>query len=77
MKKVFDFIQSLTPLFYENFGFPTIKMYSDFAEIYFDTTNTIRDLATLQMEADEFRLFPSNKQGEITIVYTFYFNDED
>lgn len=73
MKKVFDFIQSLTPAFYLEFGYPTIKMFNDYAEIYFDTTNTIRDLTTLQIEADEFRLFPSNTPGAITIVYTFYF----
>lgn len=77
MKKEFNFIQSLTPSFYQDFGFPTIKMYSDYAEIYFDTANTIRSLATLQMEADEFRLFPSNIQGKITIVYTFYFDEEN
>lgn len=77
MKKVFDFIQSLKPSFYESFGYPTIKMYSDFAEVYFDTANTIRDLATLQIDSDEFRLFPSNTLGMITIVYTFYFEEEN
>lgn len=77
MKKVFNFIQSLKPSFYESFGFPTIKMYRDYAEIYFDTANTIRDLTTLEMKSDEFRLFPSNTQGMITIVYSFYFEDEE
>lgn len=76
MKKVFDFIQSLNPLFYENFGFPTIKMYKGYAEVYFDTANTIRDLAILQRDADEFRMFPSNKMGEITIVYSFYLEED-
>ena len=70
MKKVFDFISMLSPVFYEKFGFPTIKMYSDYAEIYFDSTNVIRDLCILMIPADEFRMFPNDNC--ITYVYTFY-----
>lgn len=75
MKKVFDFISGLTPLFYSQFGYPTIKVFSDYAEVYFDSSNTIRDLSMLQIPADEFRMFPND--GNITYVFTFYFPDAD
>lgn len=72
MKKVFDFISGLSPLFYEMFGYPTIKVYSDYAEVYFDSTAVVRDLSLLQLSADEFRMFPND--GRITYVYTFLFS---
>lgn len=75
MKKVFDFISGLKPTFYSQFGYPTIKVYSDYAEVYFDSCNTLRDVSMLQIPADEFKMFP-NKEC-ITYVFTFYFNDED
>lgn len=75
MKKVFDFISGLKPLFYEKFGYPTIKTYSDYAEVYFDSSNVIRDVSLLQIPADEFRMFPNG--DSITYVYTFYYFDAD
>ena len=74
MKRLFDFLTVLKPSFFEKFGFPTIKIYSDYAEVYFDSTNVIRDLSDLMIPADEFRMFPND--GCITYVYTFYlYND--
>lgn len=74
MKKVFDFISGLKPTFYSQFGYPTIKVNSDYAEVYFDSSNTLHDVSMLQIPADEFRMFPN---GEcITYVFTFYLYDE-
>ena len=75
MKKVFDFISGLKPSFYSQFGYPTIKIYSECAEVYFDSGKTLRDVSLLQIPADEFRMFPN---GEcITYVFTFYFYEEN
>lgn len=75
MKRVFDFFESIEHAFYDKFGFPTIKVFSDFAEIYFDSTAIVHDLSILQLPADEFRMFPSD--GRITYVYTIFFFDVD
>lgn len=72
MKKAFQFIESLKPTIYEVLGYPTIKVYSDYVEVYFDFSSTIRDLQIFDIKSDEFRLFPSNTQGLITCVFTFY-----
>lgn len=75
MKKIYDFIEGLKPMFYDKFGYPTIKVYSDYAEIYFDSAEVIRDLSMLMLPADEFRMFPND--GRITYVFTFYYFHED
>lgn len=76
MKKAFNFIESLKSNFYDLMGFPTVKMYSDYVEVYFDCTNVIRDLEIFELGGyDEMRFFAGD--GCITFVYTFYSNDED
>ena len=73
MKKAFEFIQSLKPSFYEVLGYPTIKVLSEnYVEVYFDFSSTIHYLEIFDVKSDEFRLFPSNTQGLITCVFTFY-----
>ena len=74
LKKATKFIAQLTALHFDLLGYPTIKMHSDFVEVYFDTAQTIRSLALINLPADEFRLFTNDTN--LTIVYTFY-NDED
>ena len=74
LKKATEFIAQLTALHFDLLGYPTIKMHSDYVEIYFDTTQTIRNLGLINSPADEFRMF--NNDTNLTIVYTFY-NDED
>ena len=74
MKKVVDFLDSLTPLFYEFFGHPTIKFYDDFLEVMFRTSNTIRNLDYFDLNGyDEFRFFALD--GEIYFIWTFYKKD--
>ena len=70
MKKAFDFVASLKPDFFSVLGFPTLKVYSDFVEVYFDSSATIRDLEIFNVSSDEFRFFPND--GVITYVFTFY-----
>ena len=70
MRKAFDFVGSLKPLFYEILGFPTLKVSSEFVEVYFDSSNTISDLSIFEVASDEFRFFPND--GVITYVFTFY-----
>lgn len=70
MEKLFNFIRSLKPSFYEVCGYPTIKVYSDFSEVYFYVTGTINDLEVFDVACDEFRMFPGD--GCITFVFTFY-----
>ena len=70
MKKAFDFVVSLKPSFYEILGYPTLKVYSDYVEVYFDSSNVIRDLEIFEVICDEFRFFPND--GVITYVFTFY-----
>lgn len=74
LKKTNEFIAQLTALHFDLLGYPTIKMHSDFVEVYFDTDVTIRNLALINLPADEFRMFTNDTN--LTIVYTFY-NDED
>lgn len=74
LKKANEFITQLTALHFDLLGYPTIKMHSDFVEVYFDTTQTILNLGLINLPADEFRMF--NNDTNLTIVYTFY-NDED
>lgn len=76
LQRAFDFIKSLNPCFYEQFGYPTIQFHKDEVEVYFDCINTIRNLDDLNRDADEFRMFASDKPGVITIVYTFYLEEE-
>ena len=70
MKKAFDFVASLKPDFFSFLGFPTLKVYSDFVEVYFDSSASIRDLEIFNVSSDEFRFFPND--GVITYVFTFY-----
>ena len=70
MKKAFDFVGSLKPLFYDVLGYPTLKVFSDYVEVYFDSANIIRDLSIFDVSCDEFRFFPGD--GVITYVFTFY-----
>lgn len=71
MKKAFEFIQSLKNPFFELMGYPTIKMYSDYTEVYFDCTSVIRSLDPLELGGyDEMRFFAGD--GCITFVFTFY-----
>lgn len=71
MKKAFDFIDSLTPLFFEVCGYPIVKFHKDYIEVYFDVFSTIRDLELfVNVPCDEFRMFAGD--GCITIVFTFY-----
>ena len=74
LKKANEFIEQLTALHFDLLGYPTIKMHSDFVEVYFDTAQTIRSLGLIILPADEFRMFTNG--SDLTIVYTFY-NDED
>lgn len=76
LQRAFDFIKALNPALYELLGFPTIQFHKDEVEIYFDCVNTIRNLDALNKDADEFRMFASDKPGVITIVYTFYLEEE-
>lgn len=71
MKKAFDFVGSLKQPFFDLMGFPTIKFYSDYVEVYFDCINVIRDLSIFDdCASDEFRMFSND--GCITVVFTFY-----
>ena len=70
MKKAFDFVSSLKPSFYEVLGFPTLKVFSDYVEVYFDSSSVIRDLSIFEVSSDQFRFFPND--GVITYVFTFY-----
>lgn len=71
MKKAFEFVQSLKPSFVELMGYPTIKMYSDFTEVYFDCTSVIRTFALFNIGGfDAMRFFAGD--GCITFVFTFY-----
>lgn len=70
MKKAFDFVSSLKPNFYAVFGFPTLKIFEDYVEVYFDSASTIRDLEIFDVSCDEFRFFPNG--DVITYVFTFY-----
>lgn len=75
MKKVFEFIESLKPSFYELMGYPTIKMYSDYIEVYFDCTSVVRDLEIFELDGyDSMRFFAGD--GCITFVYTFYISED-
>lgn len=74
LKKATEFIAQLTALHFDLLSYPTIKMHSDYVEIYFDITQTVRNLGLIYLPADEFRMF--NNDTKLTIVYTFY-NDED
>lgn len=76
LQRAFDFLKSLNPAVYELLGYPTMKMGSDYVEVSFDCIKTIRNLDVLNRDADEFRMFTSDTPGVITIVYTFYL-DED
>ena len=76
MKKAFEFIQSLRSQFFELMGFPTIKMFSDYTEVYFDCRSVIRDLELFEISGyDEMRFFA--KDDCITFVYTFYNEEEE
>lgn len=70
MKKAFDFVASLKPDFYDVLGFPTLKVFHDYVEVYFDSSKPIRDLSLFNVECDEFRFFPNGCW--ITYVFTFY-----
>ncbi len=70
MKEAFNFIETLSPLFIEVFGYPTVKIYSDEVEVYFDTANTIRNLELLAVPCSSFRMF-SKSEGLITICFVF------
>lgn len=71
MKRAFEFIQSLKSPFFELMGYPTIKMFSDYTEVYFDCKSVIRSLDYLELSGyDEMRFFGSD--GCITFVFTFY-----
>lgn len=73
-ESIFAFVGKLPVVFIKLLGYPTIKVYSDYIELYFETYNTIRSLDVFDMiESDEFRLFPSS-DGKLTVVYTFYSN---
>ena len=74
LKKATEFIARLTALQFDLLGYPTIKMHSDYVEVYFDTAQTIRNLGLINMPADEFRMYSNDTN--LTFVYTFY-NDED
>ena len=74
LKKANEFIEQLTALHFDLLGYPTIKMHSDFVEVYFDTAQTIRNLGLINLPTDEFRMFTNG--SDLTIVYTFY-SDED
>lgn len=73
LKKAIEFIAQLTALHFDLLGYPTIKMYSDFVEVCFNTGVTIRNLALINLPADEFCMFTND--SNLTIVYTFN-NDE-
>lgn len=76
MKKAFEFIQSLQSPFFELMGYPTIKMFSDCTEVYFDCKSVIRDLELFELSGyDEMRFFAANDC--ITFVYTFYNEEEE
>ena len=75
MKKAFKFIESLKRTFFDLMGYPTIKMYSDYTEVYFDCKSVIRSFEPLELDGyDEMRFFAGD--GCITFVFTFY-HEED
>lgn len=76
MKKAFEFIQSLQSPFFELMGYPTIKMFSDCTEVYFDCKSVVRDLEIFEISGyDGMRFFAAD--GCITFVYTFYNEEEE
>ena len=66
LKKANEFIEQLTALHFDLLGYPTIKMHSDFVEVYFDTAQTIRNLGLINLPTDEFRMFTNG--SDLTIV---------
>lgn len=70
-KKALKFVEGLTPLFFELFGFPTLKFYSDYAEVFFQKDCVIKDLGYFNLHGfDEFRMYANH--DEMVIVFTFY-----
>ena len=75
MKKVTDFLDSLTPLTFEMLGNPTIKFYDEFIEVQFSSRATFRNLELFDLNGfDEFRFFPLD--DSIVFVWTFYKNND-
>lgn len=75
MEKAFKFIQSLDSNFYELMGYPTIKVHSDFTEVYFDCTKVIRSVEPLNLTGyDNMRFFAGH--GFITFVFEFYHQED-
>lgn len=73
MKKVFEFCDSLSPSFFNYCGYPTIKIHSDYYEVYFYAKSTIRDLDLLKCDfCNEFRMYFDDLKSCIVLVYTFY-----
>lgn len=74
MKEAFNFVKTLSPLFIEVFGYPTIRVHEKEVEVYFDTDNTIRNLEMLMIKCSSFRMF-TEIDGIITICFVFDRND--
>lgn len=70
MEKVFEFVSTLTPVFIELFGYPTLEIKSDYVDVKFTSNHVIRNLEILMVPCDEFRLYPD---GEFAICYVFTF----
>ena len=71
--KAVDFISQLTPLFFDLLGYPQIEVHSDYVDVRFKTSNTIRDLNLLKYTCDELRIFADG--SDVVIVYTFNSDD--
>lgn len=71
MNKAFEFVSNLTPLFTELFGFPTLVIRSDYVDVKFTSNHVIRNIELLNVQCDEFRLYPDEPLG-ISYVFTFY-----
>ena len=71
MKKAFKFVESLTSQFIDLFGYPTIKVGSEYTEVYFDSSAVINSLGIFNVPNDGFRMFAGDN-GCITYVFTFY-----